>query len=43
MSKAPSRAGKTKPPKETTKKQTNEKPPATVFEIVPGKFNENDW
>lgn len=45
MSKAPSRTGKaTKTVKETKGKPAqSEKQPATLFEIVPGKFNENDW
>ncbi len=45
MSKAgTSKAGKTKPMKETKGKLlTTEKQPATLIEIVPGKFNENDW
>ena len=45
MSKAPSKTGKTtKNVKETKGKPTqSEKQPATLFEIVPGKFNENDW
>jgi hypothetical protein len=45
MSKAAtSKAGKTKPMKETKGKTlATEKQPATLVEIVPGKFNENDW
>ena len=44
MSKAPSRTGKaTKTVKETKKPTASEKQPAALFEIVPGKFNENDW
>jgi hypothetical protein len=44
MSKQQSRNSKTKPGKETTKKPTiADKLQASLLEIVPGKFNENDW
>lgn len=43
MSKAAPKA-KAKPSKDSKGKTTStEKQPATLFEIVPGKFNENDW
>lgn len=36
--------GKTKPAKETKGKTlAAEKQPTALVEIVPGKFNENDW
>jgi hypothetical protein len=42
--KAAPKAAKTKVVKEVkSKTSTTEKQPTTVFEIVPGKFNENDW
>ncbi len=44
MSKAnPSRAGKPKQTKDTKKPNPSEKQLSSLFEIVPGKFNENDW
>ncbi len=45
MSKQPSRAGKAKPGAKDTKGKPNqsEKQLSSLFEIVPGKFNENDW
>ena len=46
MSKAgTTKAGKTKLLKDTKggKTQNTEKQPTTLIEIVPGKFNENDW
>ena len=44
MSKQPSRAGKAKPSKDVKgKPNPAEKLLTTLFEIVPGKFNENDW
>jgi hypothetical protein len=44
MSKAnPSRAGKQKQPKDTKGPKPSENKHSSLFEIVPGKFNENDW
>ena len=43
MSKAAPKA-KAKPSKDTKgKNPSTEKQPTTLLEIVPGKFNENDW
>lgn len=42
MSKAPTR-NKGKPSNTSSKKQNVESKPTTLLEIVPGKFNENDW
>lgn len=44
MNKPPTRASRVKPSRETKGKTAlTEKQPATLLEIVPGKFNENDW
>jgi hypothetical protein len=44
MSKPASKAGKVKASKDAKGKSTsNEKQPTSLLEIVPGKFNENDW
>ena len=44
MSNKPSRAGKARPIKDTKgKPNPSEKQNSLLFEIVPGKFNENDW
>lgn len=45
MSKPPTRAGRvTKASKDAKGRSAQaEKQPATLLEIVPGKFNENDW
>ncbi|CAF0925829.1 unnamed protein product [Brachionus calyciflorus] len=42
MSKAQNK-GKQKPSVNNNKKPTNETKPTSLIEIVPGKFNENDW
>ncbi len=43
--KAAPKAAKSKVVKEDKKGKTSstEKQPTAIFEIVPGKFNENDW
>jgi hypothetical protein len=44
MNKPPTRAGRTKASKDVKGKSAlAEKQPTTLLEIVPGKFNENDW
>lgn len=44
MNKAPNRAGKAKPSKDVKgKAPLTENKQANLIEIVPGKFNENDW